>query len=123
MSSGPGDVPLYEGSCQCGAVRFTARTRLEAPFQCNCSRCRRLNAVMHSVPDGDFVLNSGSDALKTYRFNSHTIAHQFCTICGIQPFASGTDRNGTALHVINVNCLEEPVYDAGAITRFNGADF
>ncbi|WMT87109.1 GFA family protein [Pelagibacterium sp. 26DY04] len=117
------ETPTYQGSCQCGAVTFTARTRLEAPFQCNCSRCRRLNAVMHSVPDSDFVLESGGEALKTFRFNSHTIAHQFCTVCGIQPFASGTDRDGRALHVVNVNCLDNPVYDPGAITRFNGADF
>lgn len=117
------ETPAYEGSCQCGAVQFTARTRLEAPFRCNCSRCRRLNAVMHSVPDSQFVLKSGSDALQTYRFNAHVIAHQFCTICGIQPFASGRDRKGNALHVINVNCLENPQYDRNAITHFNGADF
>ncbi|RDE09451.1 GFA family protein [Pelagibacterium lacus] len=113
----------YAGSCQCGAVRFTARTALEAPFMCNCSRCRRLNAVMASVPDADFTLESGAEALATYRFNSHRIAHQFCTTCGIQPFASGTDAKGNGLHVINVNCLEDPHYDADAITRFNGADF
>lgn len=117
------DVPLYHGSCQCGAVQFTARTRLEAPFQCNCSRCRRLNIIMHSVPDADFSLLSGAEALKTYKFNSHTIAHQFCTICGIQPFSSGTDRQGNGLHVINVQCLEDPHYDNKAITQFNGADF
>ncbi len=118
-----GDTPVYEGSCQCGAVRFTARTRLEAPFQCNCSRCRRLNAVMHSVPDSDFTLVSGNEALKTYKFNSHVIAHQFCTQCGIQPFASGRDREGNGLHVINVHCLENPQYERGAIHHFNGADF
>lgn len=123
MANVEGDAPVYEGSCHCGAVRFTARTRLEAPFQCNCSRCRRLNAVMHSVPDSDFTLVSGSEALKTYKFNSHVIAHQFCTQCGIQPFASGRDREGNGLHVINVHCLENPQYDSGAIHRFNGADF
>jgi hypothetical protein len=30
MANVEGDAPVYEGSCQCGAVRFTARTRLEA---------------------------------------------------------------------------------------------
>ncbi len=117
------DSARYQGSCQCGAVRFTARTALEAPFQCNCSRCRRLNAVMHSVSDADFAIVSGQDSLSVFQFNSHTIAHQFCKTCGIQPFASGKDRQGNPLHVINVHCLENPAYDKSAVTFFNGADF
>jgi hypothetical protein len=121
--SEPTDIPVYEGSCQCGAVRFTARTRLDTPFQCNCSRCRRLNAVMHSVPGDNFTLLSGSEALKIYKFNSHTIAHQFCTECGIQPFAAGSDREGNTIHVVNVHCLEDARYDKNAISHFNGADF
>lgn len=116
-------MPIYEGSCQCGAIRFRARTRLESPFQCNCSRCRRLNAVMHSVPGDDFTLLKGRDFLATYRFNSHVIAHQFCTVCGIQSFASGQDKHGNPMHVINVHCLENPQYDREAISVFNGADF
>lgn len=117
------EASLYDGSCQCGAVRFRARTRLEAPFQCNCSRCRRLNAVMHSVPGADFELLSGAETLATYRFNTHAITHRFCTICGIQPFASGTDKDGNGLYVINVHCLENPQYDTAAVSHFNGADF
>jgi len=124
MTAAPGaEAPLYRGSCHCGAVQFTARTRIEAPFMCNCSRCRRLNMVMTSVPAADFSLVSGGEMLKTYRFNSHKIAHQFCIQCGVQSFSSGTDQKGNALYVINVHCLEDAPYDKDAITQFNGADF
>jgi len=79
--------------------------------------------VMTSVPAGDFSLLSGGEMLKTYQFNTHRIAHQFCTQCGVQSFSSGTDQKGNALYVINVHCLEDAPYDTDAITRFNGADF
>lgn len=114
---------FYGGSCQCGAVAFRARPALEGVFQCNCSRCRRLNAVMASVKGGDFELLRGEEALGTYRFNSNTIAHRFCTRCGIQPFAQGADRDGNAMYVVNVHCLDGARYDKTAITHFNGADF
>ncbi len=78
---------------------------------------------MHSVPEDDFTLLSGNETLSIYTFNSHTIAHQFCTQCGIQPFAAGSDREGNTIHVINVHCLKEPRYDKNAISHFNGADF
>lgn len=118
-----GEKASYEGSCQCGAIAFRATLALDAPFQCNCSRCRRLNAVMASVAGSDFTLLHGADTLKTFRFNSHTIAHNFCPECGIEPFAQGADRDGNAMYVVNVHCLEGAVYDKNAITHFNGADF
>lgn len=121
--SGSAQVSSYDGSCQCGAVTFHAKLALSAPFQCNCSRCRRLNAVMASVKGEDFELLQGADMLKAYRFNSHTIAHQFCTECGVQSFAQGTDGHGNAMFVVNVHCLEGAVYDKDAVTHFNGAEF
>jgi len=73
------------GSCHCGSVRFTA----ELPFglasarRCTCSICRMRGAVaVTSTPEG-FRVTKGEDRLATYRFNTKSAEHHFCTVCGI----------------------------------------
>lgn len=113
----------YEGSCHCGAVRFTVRTDLSQLFDCNCSRCRRLASVMTAVPAADFTLHRGAEALSRYQFNRHAIEHLFCSTCGIQSFSRGTGPDGPAV-VVNVGCLEDaPPVDRSTVTHFDGASF
>ena len=96
----------YKGSCQCGAIRFEADLDLATTYTCNCSRCQRLGSVFGFTPRSKFTLNSGEDSLSEYRFNTHQAQHQFCKICGIQPFAFSTGKDGTPMTGINVNCLD-----------------
>jgi len=114
----------YEGGCHCGAVRYKATTDLAGLADCNCSRCQRLGWVMQSVPEADFTLESGTDALTAYRFNTKTIEHLFCSVCGIESFGTGTDGDGRKLVMINVNCLEGvPPVDRSAIKHWDGRSF
>src|SRR5690606_35106060 len=85
------EARTYTGQCHCGAVRYTARTDLANPGDCNCSRCRRLGWVMQSLPATDFTLESGEDQLTRYHFNTGTIDHLFCRNCGIESFSRGSD--------------------------------
>jgi hypothetical protein len=39
----------YEGSCHCGAVRFEIETDFPELTMCDCSICRRKNALMVKV--------------------------------------------------------------------------
>jgi hypothetical protein len=96
----------YHGSCQCGAVAYDADVDISAPIICNCSRCRRLGSVLAFTRRTSFTLLKGEDALTEYTFNRHAIHHQFCKICGIQPFAYGQMPDGTKMVAINVNCLD-----------------
>ena len=96
----------YHGSCQCGAVDFTAELDLEKVVTCNCSRCQRLGSVLTFTTGSAFTLNSGADSLTEYLFNKRVIAHQFCKVCGIETFARGTDKDGAPTVAVNVNCLD-----------------
>ena len=118
------DRQTYIGGCHCGAVRYRATTDLTQLFDCNCSRCRRVAAVMTALPASDFVLERGEDAVTRYQFNHHVIDHYFCTTCGIQSFSRGKNADGSATVVINVGCLEGvPLVDRTKITHFDGASF
>ncbi|MBB5222892.1 hypothetical protein HNP73_002839 [Amaricoccus macauensis] len=111
----------HTGSCQCGAVVFEADIDIANPVVCNCSRCRRLGSRLAFVPEGDFTLLKGGDELTEYTFNKHEIHHQFCRICGIQPFAFGTTPDGRQVVAVNVNCLDGVDVAALSVQHVDGA--
>jgi hypothetical protein len=88
---------LLEGSCHCGAVRFSAESRHPYPFNlCYCSICRK------TAGSGGFAINLSADAgtlrveggehLRTYHAKLHDDAtgkvarslaeRKFCGECG-----------------------------------------
>ena len=93
----------YEGSCHCGAIRFEIETDFPELTRCDCSICRRKNALMVKVHESQFKLLSGEDSLTEYRFHTMTARHFFCKTCGIYPFHR---KRVTPDHFgINVFCL------------------
>ncbi len=93
------------GSCHCGAVQFEIDTDFPELTMCDCSICRRKNALMVKVHESRFRLIAGEDALTEYRFHTHTARHFFCRTCGIYPFHR--KRVTPDYFGINVHCLHE----------------
>ncbi len=94
------------GVCHCGAVKFT----VELPFglasarRCTCSICRMRGAVAVTARADGLTLTQGADKLATYRFNTRTAEHHFCSVCGIYTHhkrRSNPDELG-----VNVACIE-----------------
>ena len=115
-------LKTYTGSCHCGAVRFEADLDLTQPsFRCNCSICRR-NRFWPAIagPEGLRLL-AGESELTEYRFNKRVIAHQFCKVCGVQPFAFAKDPKGVDTAAINARCVDG--VDVTALNRvpYDGA--
>ena len=76
----------YNGSCHCGTVRFEIETDFPELTTCDCSICRKKNALMVKVNETKFTLLSGAAALTEYQFHTKTAKHYFCSVCGIYPF-------------------------------------
>src|SRR3954453_3363840 len=71
----------YQGSCHCGAVRYSVEVDLTQPVMaCNCSMCGRSGTLLAFVPTAKFKLEQGSDALTDYLFNKENIHHLFCKV-------------------------------------------
>ncbi|MBV9348849.1 MAG: GFA family protein [Pseudolabrys sp.] len=113
-------MALLKGSCQCGKVKFEADTEIKDVISCNCSRCRRLGALLSAVPGDKFKLVAGEGAMTTYKFNKHVIDHQFCATCGIQPFAQGK-MGDKPMVMINVRCVEGVDAESHPVRKFDGA--
>jgi hypothetical protein len=96
----------YQGSCHCGAIRFSAEGTLGQVLECNCSMCSRKGSLLWFVPRRQFTLRTPENDVSTYRFNQHVIEHKFCAKCGIAPYSLGKDPKGNEMAAINVRCLE-----------------
>ena len=100
------DPVTLDGSCHCGAIKFTATLTqgFASARRCSCSICRMRGAVaVTSTPD-DFQITHGADKLATYRFNTKIAEHHFCTVCGI--YTHHKRRSNPGELGVNVACLE-----------------
>jgi hypothetical protein len=116
MSDPP--VKAYEGGCHCGRVRFRVTASLERVTYCNCSMCAKKGFLHLIVPPEDFELSSGADSLTTYRFNTGTAKHTFCSTCGIHPFY--VPRSDPDKIDVNVRCLDGVDHEAIKAHVFDG---
>lgn len=114
-------MQTYHGACHCGAVAYEIDTDLTEATRCNCSICRRKNALMHRVPPERFRLLKGADNLTLYQWNTGTAKHYFCKTCGIYPFHH--PRAAPTEYTVNVACLDGVDIAALKINTFDGEAF
>ena len=109
----------YTGSCHCGAVQFEIESDFPELTTCDCSICKRKNALMVKVPEARFWLLAGADALTEYQFHTKTARHFFCKYCGIYPFHRKRVTPDTL--GINVHCLENFDPEGIPVRQTNGS--
>jgi hypothetical protein len=124
------DNTIRAGQCHCGAVRFEARLSdgFNTVRRCNCSYCGMRGAVAVSAEMGGVRFLQGEEALTSYRFNTGTAEHFFCSRCGI--YTHHQRRSDSSQYGVNVACLdgvspfdfeEVPVVDGINHSRDTGA--
>ena len=93
-------------TCHCGEVEAEINLDgdLAKVIKCNCSICKRKNAVMSMVKNEDFKIIKGKNKLKLYQFYSKVAKHYFCSNCGI--YTHHNPRSNPKMYGINIACLE-----------------
>ena len=114
---------MKSGSCHCGAVQFTVEGELDQAIECNCSHCSRKGFLLWFVPRPALAIASGVEQLSTYTFNQHIIQHQFCSVCGCQPFGLGRAPDGAEMAAINIRCLDGIELEGVKRVPVNGREF
>lgn len=109
-------MKTYHGGCHCGKVKFTVEGDFTEGLSCNCSHCKAKGMLLSFVPAAQVTEVTGADTLTTYKFNKMHISHQFCAVCGVQPFGQA---DGT--YAINLNCLEGLDTETLKINKYDGA--
>jgi len=113
----------YRGSCHCGRVAYEVEGTLDGAMACNCSMCQRKGSLLWFVPRDKLRLLTPEENSVAYTFNKNLIQHRFCPVCGLHPYAEGTDPKGNRMAAINVRCLEDIDLDSIQVTKVNGRDF
>ena len=112
----------YEGSCHCGGVRFSFESEpIRIAMRCNCSICRRKNAIMSLVYfEGDKFRITNDETLSNYLFEPNMVNHYFCDRCGIYPFHNGVESPDK--YRVNLCCVDAIETHELEIRVFDGRD-
>ena len=113
------ELVVHAGGCHCGRVRFEVEAPAELEVtECNCSICSRSGFLHLIVGRERFRLLQGEEVLSTYRFNTQTAQHTFCSLCGIKSFY--VPRSHPDGYSVNARCLDEATVRSLRIDTFDG---
>lgn len=114
------DTRQREGSCHCGAVKFTVALPEEPRgARCDCSICSMKGAVTVGAPLDALHVVEGEDVLTCYQFNTRQAKHYFCSRCGSYTFHQR--RSDPNTYGINVACLGlNPYHDFPDVAVVDG---
>ncbi len=100
------ETNIRAGRCHCGTVRFEATLSegFSSIRRCNCSYCRMRGAVVVAAGAGGIRFLQGEDALASYRFNTGSAQHFFCSRCGIATHLQR--RSDPSRYGVNIACLD-----------------
>jgi hypothetical protein len=116
------DPITLDGSCHCGAIKFIAALPqgLASARRCTCSICRMRGAIAVTSTPQDFRITEGADKLATYRFNTMSAEHHFCSVCGI--YTHHKRRSNPNQLGVNVACLEGlSPFDFAEVAVYDGS--
>ncbi|MDC7676983.1 GFA family protein [Asticcacaulis machinosus] len=113
---------LHTGSCHCGKISFEVEGDFKDAIDCNCSYCRRRGSLLAFVGKDALHLKTDPADIETYRFNTMKIAHNFCKVCGVEPYGEGTAPNGKPMIAVNLRCLPDVDLEKLTINKWNGAE-
>lgn len=110
---------MLEGSCHCGAVRWTFGVMPEGATACNCTICRRYGALWIYDYEGENVRVIGPT---TVYIRGKAIEFHFCPACGCVTHWRGQRVEGDGRRRLAVNVrLSEPAAVANVpIDHFDG---
>ena len=99
---------MVQGSCCCGAVRYTLETAPTTLGMCHCSRCRKVGAsAIFFTKRENLTITAGRDAIAVYKPEPpHKYERSFCKLCGTPLGEILSDLDSFP---INANTLDEPV--------------
>ena len=108
----------WHGSCHCGAVKFTVMGEITEAYRCDCSLCRKKNALMANIHETNLTITKGEDHLRLYQWNARIAKHYFCDTCGIYPFHK--KRAMPDHYGVNLYCLDDFDQDSLPVRQADG---
>ncbi|MCV2357029.1 GFA family protein [Paucibacter sp. B2R-40] len=112
---------MIEGTCLCGAVRWTFAGQPDGATACNCTACRRYGVLWAYDYENEGIHVAG----KTQAFERGTaLGFHFCPGCGCVAFWRGKklDELGRRRIAVNLRLAEPAAVAQIPIDHFDGLD-
>jgi hypothetical protein len=113
---------MIEGSCHCGAVRWSFEGLPDAATACNCTVCRRYGVLWaYDYEDHGIKVSGPTQAYVRGR----SVSFHFCPTCGCVAYWRGTEtgEDGRRRIAVNLRLAEQPEAVAAIpIDHFDGLD-
>ncbi len=97
-------MSVLQGSCNCGAVRFTLAQAPADATACHCTQCRKQSGhyfASANLPKAAVQLTGGENL--TWYQSSETVRRGFCSKCGSWLFWEPLFRNWTSVALGSLN--------------------
>jgi hypothetical protein len=113
---------MMEGSCHCGAVRWSFAGVPESATACNCTVCRRYGVLWAYDYEDERIRVSGPT--RVYVWGSRTIGFHFCPDCGCVAYwrALAPGEDGRRRIAVNLRLAEPEAVGAIVMDRFDGLE-
>lgn len=114
---------MIEGSCHCGALRWSFDGPLESATACNCTVCRRYGTLWAYGYEGEEIAVTGPTTV--YGWGRRTLEFNFCPTCGCVAAwrATKAREDGRRRIAVNLRLADDPDQIAGLlIDHFDGLD-
>ena len=114
---------MLEGSCHCGAVRWTFEGMPDSITACNCTACRRYGVLWAYDYLNEGITVSGPTTIYT---RGQALEFHFCPTCGCVAYwllqEGRVEADGRRRIAVNVRLTEpDPIADL-PIDHFDGLD-
>jgi len=111
---------MIEGSCHCGAVRWTFDGTPEAATACNCTVCRRYGTLWAYDYEDERIRVSGPT--RVYARGRRNLGFHFCADCGCVAYwrATAPGENGRRRIAVNLRLAEPDMVGAVPMEHFDG---
>lgn len=115
-------MPMFEGACHCGAVRWRFNGIPDGATACNCTACRRYGVLWIYGYEGEEIEVSGETRAYARDDSDGDLTFHFCPNCGNVAWWRGTrlDKKGRRRMAVNVRLSEPETVAALPIDHFDG---
>ena len=99
-------MKTHQGSCHCGAIRYTATLDVGTASRCNCTVCTKLGCIGCLTKPELVELTAGAPA--EYETAGKVAKRYFCPSCGIYCFSKGDlPEIGGPFASVNLNTIDD----------------
>lgn len=113
---------MIEGSCHCGAVRWSFASLPDSATACNCTVCRRYGVLWAYDFEGERITVVG--ATKAYVHGDKSLGFHFCPECGCVAYwrALSLGEDGRRRIAVNLRLAHPDAVGAIAVDHLDGLE-